>query len=117
MRPTIAWLGGSDRQLPAMALSVVVSQRLGTFIASENHEDLVALAELVAVGQVRPAARPHLRAGRRGQAIRYLQDGHARGKVVLTTHRDLSRHPLVEPPAGSSATRGGPWESRSGSRD
>src|SRR5829696_7341117 len=34
------WLGGTDRQLRALMLSPFVGQKLGTFVASENHEDM-----------------------------------------------------------------------------
>src|SRR5688572_20035717 len=40
------WLGGSDRQLRALALSPFVGQKLGTFVTSENAEDLIVLREL-----------------------------------------------------------------------
>jgi NADPH:quinone reductase-like Zn-dependent oxidoreductase len=36
------WLGGADRQLRALALSPFVGQKLGTFIARENHADMIA---------------------------------------------------------------------------
>ncbi len=39
------WLGGSDRQIRAMLLSLFVGQKLGTFINRENHEDMIVLAE------------------------------------------------------------------------
>src|ERR687885_1777211 len=39
------WLGGTDRQLRALALSRFVDQKLGTFISKENHEDLLVLKE------------------------------------------------------------------------
>src|SRR5215217_3978415 len=40
------WLGGTDRQIRALVLSPFVSQKLGTFISSENHEDMIILKEL-----------------------------------------------------------------------
>ena len=48
-------LGGFDRQLRATALSPFISQTLGTFVASENAGDLLALARLIEAGQVTPA--------------------------------------------------------------
>src|SRR5436309_2081459 len=41
------WLGGTDRQIRAQLLSPLVSQKLGTFVASENAADLAALRELI----------------------------------------------------------------------
>jgi hypothetical protein len=48
------WLGGTDRQLRAQLLSLVVSQKLGTFVSSENAVDLVTLRELIEAGQIKP---------------------------------------------------------------
>jgi NADPH:quinone reductase-like Zn-dependent oxidoreductase len=76
-------LGGSDRQLRAMALSPFVGQKLGTFICSENAEDLVVLAELIESGKVTPAIDRTYPLSETPAAIRYLQDGRARGKVVI----------------------------------
>ena len=78
------WLGGSDRQLRALVLSRFVSQKLGTFISRENHEDLLVLKELIEAGKVTPVDRPDLPAERGPEAIRYLRAGRARGKVVIT---------------------------------
>ena len=77
------WLGGSDRQLRAILLSTLVSQTLGTFVSSENAEDLGALRELIEAGRVVPAIDRTYPLRETAAAIRYVQDGHARGKVVI----------------------------------
>src|SRR5829696_4611083 len=41
------WLGGTDRQLRALVLSPFVGQKLGTFVSSENHQDMLVLKELI----------------------------------------------------------------------
>ena len=78
------WLGGTDRQLRAQLLSPLVSQKLGTFIASENAEDLKVLRDLVEAGKVTPAIDRTYPLGETPAAIRYVQEGRARGKVVIT---------------------------------
>ena len=78
------WLGGSDRQIRALMLSPFVGQKLGTFIASENHEDLLVLTELIEAGKVTPAIDRTYPLSEVPNAIRYLKEGHARGKVVIT---------------------------------
>ncbi|WP_047866240.1 NAD(P)-dependent alcohol dehydrogenase [Rubrobacter aplysinae] len=78
------WLGGTDRQLRALALSPFVSQKLGTFISSENHEDMIALKELIESGKVTPVVDRAYPLAESPKAIRYLLEGHARGKVVIT---------------------------------
>ena len=49
------WLGGTGRQLRALLLSPLVSQKLGTFIASENSADLTVLRDLIESGKITPA--------------------------------------------------------------
>ncbi len=78
------WLGGSDRQLRALLLSPLVSQKLGTFIASENAEDLRALRDLIESGKIAPAIDRTYPLSQTPAAIRHVQEGRARGKVVIT---------------------------------
>lgn len=78
------WLGGFDRQLRAMMLSPLVSQKLGILGAKENAADLSVLRELVESGKVTPAVDQTYPLSEAAAAIRYLQDGNARGKVVIT---------------------------------
>jgi len=78
------WLGGADRQIRALALSPFVSQTLGTFIASENADDLIVLRELIEAGKLAPAIDRTYPLREAAAAIRYLLDGHARGKVVIS---------------------------------
>jgi NADPH:quinone reductase-like Zn-dependent oxidoreductase len=78
------WLGGSDRQLRALALSPFISQKLGTFVASENAEDLIVLRDLIEAGKLAPAIDRTYPLNEVPAALRYLLDGHARGKIVIS---------------------------------
>jgi NADPH:quinone reductase-like Zn-dependent oxidoreductase len=78
------WLGGTDRQLRAMMLSPFVGQKLGTFVNKENHEDLLVLKELIESGKVTPVIDRTYPLSEVPEAIRYLEEGHARGKVVIS---------------------------------
>jgi NADPH:quinone reductase-like Zn-dependent oxidoreductase len=78
------WLGGTDRQVRAMLLSPFTSQRLGTFICKENHEDMLVLKELIEAGKVTPAIDRTYPLSEVPKAVRYLEEGRARGKVVIT---------------------------------
>ena len=78
------WLGGTDRQLRALILSRFVEQKLGTFICKENHEDLLVLKELIESGKVTPVIDRTYPLAEAPEAIRYLEEGHAQGKVVIT---------------------------------
>jgi NADPH:quinone reductase-like Zn-dependent oxidoreductase len=77
------WLGGFDRQIRAIVLSLVVTQKLGTLASSENSADLVALGELIESGKVRPVIDKTYALSDVPAAIRYLIEGHARGKVAI----------------------------------
>ena len=78
------WLGGSDRQIRALLLSPFVGQKLGTFVSRENHEDMIVLKELIESGKVAPVIDRTYPLSQVPEAIRYLQEGHAQGKVVIT---------------------------------
>ena len=78
------WLGGSDRQLRALLLSPLVSQKLGTFIASENAEDLRVLRDLIESGKITPVIDQTYPLSQTPAAIRHVQEGRARGKVVVS---------------------------------
>jgi NADPH:quinone reductase-like Zn-dependent oxidoreductase len=78
------WLGGVDRQLRAHLLSPFVGQKLGTFVASENAEDLMTLRELIESGKITPAVDRTYPLSEVAAAIRYMLDGQTRGKLVIT---------------------------------
>jgi NADPH:quinone reductase-like Zn-dependent oxidoreductase len=77
------WFGGFDRSIRAMLLSRFVSQKLVAFVNSENHEDLIVLKELIETGKVTPVMDRSFSLGEAPKAIRYLEDGHARGKIAI----------------------------------
>ena len=78
------FLGGFDRQIRAMLLSPFVGQRLGTFVSSESAENLVALKELIEAGKVAPVIDRTFPLAEAPDAIRYVEQGRARGKVAIT---------------------------------
>lgn len=78
------WLGVVSRLLRAHLLFPFVSQKLGTFISSENHEDMIVLKALIESGKVTPVIDRTYPLSEAPEAIRYLEEGHAQGKVVVT---------------------------------
>jgi NADPH:quinone reductase-like Zn-dependent oxidoreductase len=78
------WLGGFDRTLRALALSPFVSQQLTGLVNSENAADLGVLAHLIDAGKVTPVVDRTYPLAETGKALRYLEEGHARGKVAIT---------------------------------
>jgi len=85
------WLGGTDRQIRALVLSRFVGQKLSTFISSENHEDMIVLKDLIESGKVAPVIDRTYPLSEVPKAIRYLEEGHAQGKVVITVRGELER--------------------------
>jgi NADPH:quinone reductase-like Zn-dependent oxidoreductase len=77
-------LGGSGRQIRATLLSPFLSQKLGTFVATENAADLSALRELIGAGTITPAIERTYALAEVPAAIRHLMDGQARGKLAVT---------------------------------
>lgn len=77
------WLGGTDRQLRAMAHSPFLRQRLGSFISSENAADLGTLTAMVDAGTLTPAVDRTFPLAQVREAMRHLREGRARGKLVL----------------------------------
>lgn len=60
------------------------SRKVVVFVASTNHEDLVVLQKLLEAGKVTPVVGRKYPLSEAPEAIRYLEAGHARGKVVIT---------------------------------
>ena len=61
-----------------------MGQKLVAFIAKENHEDMIVLKELIESGKLTPVIDRTYPLAEVPEAIRYLEEGHARGKVVIT---------------------------------
>ncbi|WP_149179580.1 NAD(P)-dependent alcohol dehydrogenase [Streptomyces sp. TRM49041] len=78
------WLGPLGRIMHALVLSLFVRQRLVFFMARPTKDDLEALRELLESGKVTPVIDRTYPLSELPEAIRYLETGHARGKVVIT---------------------------------
>ena len=79
------WLGpGLTQAFKAMFLSKFVSQQMGMMLAELNQKDLTFLADLMESGKVTPVIDKRYKLSELPQAIEYLEQGHARGKVVIT---------------------------------
>jgi NADPH:quinone reductase-like Zn-dependent oxidoreductase len=72
------------RLITALVLSWFVSQKLVTFLARPNREDLTIIRDLMATGKLTPVIDKRYSLSEVPRAIRYLGEGHARGKVVIT---------------------------------
>lgn len=70
--------------ISALVLSRLVSQKFITFIAKLSKEDLTVMRDLMQAGKVTPVVDRNYPLSDVPKAIRYLEEGHARGKVVIT---------------------------------
>lgn len=78
------WLGPLGRIVRARALSGFTRQRLKPFLSVEKRQDLLALADLLATGQVTPVIDRTYPLAQAADALRHVGAGHTRGKVVVT---------------------------------
>jgi NADPH:quinone reductase-like Zn-dependent oxidoreductase len=78
------WTGGFGRQLRAPLRSLFSRQRLRPVVAKERGEDLERVAELIEAGEVTPVVDRTFALNDAANAVRYLAEGHATGKIVIT---------------------------------
>ncbi len=70
--------------IKARALSPFVSQKFVVFIARSSKEDLIVIHDLMKTAKVTPVIDKRFSLSEVPQAMRYLEQRHARGKVVIT---------------------------------
>lgn len=79
------FLGGLAKALNAAVYSRFVKQKMGMMLADPSTKDLTLLADMVQSGKIKPVIdRTYKSLGEVPEAIRYVEEGHARGKVVIT---------------------------------
>ena len=89
------WIGpGLIHAFKAMVLSKFVNQKMGMMLAQLNHDDLAFLADLMQSGKVTPVIDRTYTLSQTAEAIRYLEQGHARGKVVINLERTDEAAPV-----------------------
>jgi NADPH:quinone reductase-like Zn-dependent oxidoreductase len=71
-----------------LVLSRFVSQTFVMFVAKVRTEDLTLLGELMKTGKLTPVIDRRYKLNEVPGAIRYLEEGHARGKIVITVEHD-----------------------------
>jgi NADPH:quinone reductase-like Zn-dependent oxidoreductase len=77
-------LGGLGKALKAALFSKFVSQKMGMMMADPSNKDLSILADMMQSGQLKAVIDRTYKLDQLPDAIRYLEQGHARGKVVIT---------------------------------
>jgi NADPH:quinone reductase-like Zn-dependent oxidoreductase len=79
--------GGMGYVLKAFLLSPFTHQIGSMYLASPNNKDLVFVRELIEDGKIAPVIDSTYPLSETPEALRYLGEGHARGKVVITVAR------------------------------
>ncbi len=76
-------IGPLVRAITAQVLSWFGSRKFVSLFAKMNKEDLAVMQELMKFGKLTPVIDRRYRLSEAPEAIRYLEEGHARGKVVI----------------------------------
>ena len=82
--PKGKWLAPMDTVLRALVLKPFVKQQMGFMMSSVKRDDLLTLRELMASGKLKPVIDRTYALSDVPEAIRYLEEGRARGKVVIS---------------------------------
>jgi NADPH:quinone reductase-like Zn-dependent oxidoreductase len=77
------WVGPMLRPIGAWVTSWFVSQDMGMLLADLNRKDMQALGDLMQAGKVRPVIDRRYRLQEIAEAVRYVETGRARGKVIV----------------------------------
>ena len=65
-------------------MSMNGNQKMGSLLAKPNKDDLAFMRELIEAGKVVPVIDKRYPLSEVPSAIRYIEEGHAKGKVVIT---------------------------------
>ena len=77
-------IGPMARPIKALLLSPFMSQKMGMFMADVTKGELTTLSDLIEAGKLTPVIDRTYALSQTADAIRYLEEGHARGKVIIT---------------------------------
>ena len=77
-------IGPLAKPIKAMLLSPFVSQKMGMMMADPSNKDLTILGDMMQSGKLKPVIDRTYKLSEVPEAIRYLEQGHARGKVIIT---------------------------------
>ncbi len=81
--PKGKWFKPMDRVIAAIMYSKFVHQEMGMMIARASKDDLALLAELMQQGKVTPVIDKTYKLSEAAEAMRHLETGRARGKIVI----------------------------------
>jgi NADPH:quinone reductase-like Zn-dependent oxidoreductase len=79
-----SWLGPLTTLVKARLVAPFAAQKLLFMLAQANQDDLNVLRMLVQAGKLAPVIDRRYKLAETAQAISYLEQGHAKGKVIIT---------------------------------
>jgi len=82
------WIGALATPIKALFLKPFISQKMGFMLAEFNQKDLATLGDLMQSGKMKPVIDRTYPLGELPEALRYLEKGHAHGKVVIAVTDD-----------------------------
>lgn len=103
------WTGPLVRLIKTLAMAPFIGQRMGMMLAEMNEKDLTVLGDLMRAGKVTPVIDRRYDLGEISEAIRYVERGHARGKVVVMVEPRGDAPPAGAAPPAASRTTTGPY--------
>lgn len=78
------WLGPMSGLIKALLYGYFVNQKLVFMLAELDQRDLITLSDLMQAGKITPVIDRRYRLSEVPEALRYMEQGHARGKVIVT---------------------------------
>src|SRR5881394_1815247 len=81
-------VGPMARPIKTMLMSPFISQKMGMMLAEIRQDDLTKMSDLMQAGKVTPVIDRTYPLSQIREAMKYLEAGHARGKVILTVEQE-----------------------------
>lgn len=101
------WLGPLSTIAQSLAIAPFVRQDMRMIMAEMNREDLGVLGVMMEAGKLTPVIDRRYALSEAAEAFRYLEQGHARGKVILTMDDHAGTSPTAVGPAPTPESRPG----------
>ena len=79
----VSMIGLLAPMIKTLVVSPFTSQKAVMFIAKSSQDDLTLLGELIATGKLKPVIDRRYSLSEVREAVRYVEEGHARGKVII----------------------------------
>ncbi len=102
------WIGPLANPIKMLVLAPFVSQQMGMMMAVIDKKDLAILGDLMQSGKVTPVIDKTYPLSQTAEAMRYLEKGHASGKVIITMSETNAPSPVSTELAASSANTTAP---------